>query len=102
MGSEVVGESQLERFRREDLARVRSLRIAAGLVPLLSIFAGWAPFRRQTQPALSEVDALLERYRAYLISERGLAVVTAACYADMVRPFVTSRGQRGRRVDLGG
>lgn len=45
---------------------------------------------------------MLERYRAYLISERGLAVVTAACYADMVRPFVTSRGQRGGELDLRG
>ena len=33
-------EPQLERFRREDLARVRSLRIAGGLVPLLGYLRG--------------------------------------------------------------
>ena len=35
-----VREPQLERFREEDLARVRSLRIAAGLVPLLAYLRG--------------------------------------------------------------
>jgi len=42
-------------------------------------------------PSPSTVDALLERYRAYLIAERGLEVVTTVVYADRVRPFVASR-----------
>ena len=33
-------EPELERFRREDLARVASLRIAPGLVPLLGYLRG--------------------------------------------------------------
>lgn len=47
------------------------------------------------------VPALLERYRAYLLSERGLTPGTARCYLDAIRPFVTSR-QRGEQLDLVG
>ena len=36
---------------------------------------------------------LLERYRRYLVTERGLAVTTARGYADMVRPFLAGREQ---------
>lgn len=51
--------------------------------------------------AVGPVPALLERYRAYLISERGLTPGTARCYLDAIRPFVTSR-QRGEELDLAG
>lgn len=37
------------------------------------------------------VEALLTRYRDYLLIERGLAVTTARGYVDMVRPFVEAR-----------
>lgn len=47
------------------------------------------------------MPALLERYRAYLISERGLTAGTARCYLDAIRPFVTSR-LRGDQLDLTG
>ena len=43
------------------------------------------------EPALSQVEELLGRYRGWLCSERGLAAVTARNYADMVRPFVAAR-----------
>jgi hypothetical protein len=43
-----VREPQLERFRREDLARVRSLRIAGGLVPLLAYLRGWVSSCRRS------------------------------------------------------
>ena len=51
--------------------------------------------------AVGPVPALLERYRAYLIRERGLTAGTARCYLDAIRPFVTSR-LRGDHVDLAG
>jgi site-specific recombinase XerD len=38
---------------------------------------------------------LLERYRRYLITERGLAATTARGYADMVRPFLAGREDAG-------
>lgn len=52
------------------------------------------------EPALSEVEVLLGRYRAWLCSERGLAAVTARNYADMVRPFLASRLNAAGGLDL--
>jgi integrase len=51
--------------------------------------------------AVGPVAALLERYRAYLISERGLTPGTARCYLDAIRPFVAGR-LRGEQLDLAG
>jgi integrase/recombinase XerD len=39
----------------------------------------------------SPVDVAIERYRAYLTTERGLRATTARGYIDAVRPFVRSR-----------
>jgi site-specific recombinase XerD len=54
------------------------------------------------EPALSEVDELLGCYRAWLCSERGLAVVTTRNYADVVRPFLCSRLDAAGELDLRG
>ena len=89
------------RCRPEELERFVAARRAAGytnyvtpkaLVPLLRYLRGLGvvPPARASR-SLSAVEALLERYRAYLIAERGLAAVTARRYADLVRPFVASR-----------
>ena len=51
---------------------------------------------------LSDVEDLLGRYRAWLCSERGLALVTARNYADMVRPFVAARLNAAGELDLRG
>jgi integrase/recombinase XerD len=37
------------------------------------------------------VEVLLERYRRYLVGERGLGAPTARGYVDLVRPFVAGR-----------
>jgi integrase/recombinase XerD len=49
---------------------------------------------------LSDVEELLDSYRVWLCSERGLASVTARNYADMVRPFVASRLNAAGELDL--
>ncbi|MGH3791750.1 MAG: tyrosine-type recombinase/integrase [Pseudonocardiaceae bacterium] len=36
-------------------------------------------------------EVLLERYRSYLVGERGLGLATARGYVDLVRPFVVGR-----------
>jgi site-specific recombinase XerD len=41
--------------------------------------------------AIGPVDVTLERYRQYLISERGLAATTARLYTYLVRPFVSAQ-----------
>ena len=52
-------------------------------------------------PTASPVEALLERYHAYLTGERGLAGSTAGYYVYFVRPFLTGRaGPDG--IDLAG
>ena len=97
-----VREPQLERFRREDLARVRSLRIAGGLVPLLGYLRGLGAVPAADEPALSNVELLLERSREYLLVERGVTAGTARGYIDCVRPFVSSRARGDGEVDLAG
>ena len=47
------------------------------------------------------MEELLDRYRAYLLGERGLTAGTARGYVDCVRPFVASR-VRGEELDLAG
>src|SRR6266508_4644362 len=41
--------------------------------------------------AAKPVDELLERYRRYLLGERGLAMGTVRGYVDIVRPFLAGR-----------
>jgi site-specific recombinase XerD len=43
------------------------------------------------------VEVALERYRQYLLVERGLSVITARVYVDAVRPFLAGRVSRDRR-----
>jgi integrase len=47
------------------------------------------------------VDVALERYRRYLMVERGLSVITVRVYVDAVRPFLAGRVlPDGRCLDL--
>jgi site-specific recombinase XerD len=95
-------EPELDRFRREDLARVRSLRIAGGLVPLLTYLRGLGVVPPAQQPPRSSVELLLDRYRAYLLAERGVTAGTARGYVECVRPFVFSRARENGELDLVG
>lgn len=61
---------------------------------------GVVPAAVVTEPA-TEVDVLLERYRCYLVSERGLVVAAARGYVDLVRPLLVVRAG-GEGVDLEG
>jgi integrase/recombinase XerD len=53
------------------------------------------------EPPGGPVELLLERYRRYLLGERGLGAPTARGYVDLVRPFVLARA-RTAGVDLAG
>jgi integrase/recombinase XerD len=97
-----VREPVIERFRREDLARVRSLRIAGGLAPLLAYLRGLGVVPVADEPAVSNVELLLGGYREYLLVERGLTAGTARGYIDCVRPFVSSRARGDVELDLVG
>ena len=75
-------------------------RSGKAMRPLLTYLDKFGVLPRE-EVRLGPVPALLERYRSYLISERGLTSGTAHCYLDAIRPFVTSR-LRGEELDLAG
>ena len=75
-------------------------RSGKAMRPLLTYLDKFGALPRE-EVRLGPVPALLERYRFYLISERGLTSGTARCYLDAIRPFVTSR-LRGEQLDLAG
>src|SRR6516165_2948730 len=60
------------------------------LAPLLGYLRalGVAPDAELAAPR-DRAEELLERYRCYLLGERGLQVKVARGYLDLVRPFVT-------------
>jgi len=66
------------------------------LAPLLGYLRelGVAPEAEIAVPA-TPAEALLERYRRYLLAERGLREKVARGYADSVRPFVASCAAAG-------
>jgi integrase/recombinase XerD len=65
------------------------------LVPLLGFLRRIGAAPEAPVPALAPEDALLGRYRRYLVTERGLAAETAADYAAKVRPFLAARDGHG-------
>ena len=71
------------------------------LAPLLSYLRalGVAPDAELAAPR-DRAEELLERYRCYLLGERGLQVKVARGYLDMVRPFV-ARCATGGNADPG-
>jgi integrase/recombinase XerD len=72
------------------------------LAPLLAYLrsAGAVPPEPPSAPA-APAEALLDRYRRYLLSERGVTAGTARGYADRVRPFLAGR-DAGGVLDLAG
>lgn len=71
------------------------------LAPLLGYLRGLgvAPQLVVVAPA-TPAEELVERYRGYLLVERGLQVKVARGYVDLVRPFIAGRVGAGG-VDLG-
>jgi integrase/recombinase XerD len=78
--------------------------VAGSLGPLLAYLRGLgvAPAPVVAGPD-GPVEVALERYRRYLLIERGLNVITARVYVDAVRPFLAGRARPdGLGLDLGG
>lgn len=71
------------------------------LVPLLGYLRPLGVVPLEEPAALGPVEELLDRYRRYLLVERGLSVGTARGYVDNVRPFVATR-LRGTTLELAG
>lgn len=92
-------EPELERFRREHLARVASVR-GAGLTVVLGHLRELGVVPAAELPMVTAADELLEQYRRYLTVERGLTAGTTHGYVDIVRPFVESRVTTTGEVEL--
>jgi len=87
---EIVDEYLAAR-RGAGYVNYRSVR---AMRPLLDYLEPLCVLPQLAQVALGPVDALLERYRGYLILERGLTAATARGYLDSVRPFVAGRARQ--------
>lgn len=61
------------------------------LAPLIGHLRGLGFALSAPKAALSPTEALLARYRRYLVDTRSVATTTARGYLDMVRPFVATR-----------
>ncbi|WP_204805605.1 tyrosine-type recombinase/integrase [Mycobacterium riyadhense] len=70
------------------------------LAPLLTYLRGLGVLPPVSAPgAVDPVDALLARYRAFLLGERGTSLVTARLYAHLTRPLLKTR-LRGGELEL--
>jgi len=72
------------------------------LGPLLGYLHGIGVAPVAVERSWTAVDALLERYRAYLLCERGLTAGTARGYVDAVRPFLAGRVGAAGELELWG
>jgi len=70
------------------------------LTPLIEYLrgVGVTPVEPDAEPG-GAVEALLARYRGYLVGERGLSAATAALYVHLTRPLLASR-MAGGELDL--
>ena len=90
-GLSVAGLTELtaERFVAARRARVgRLFRSRQALEPIVGYLRGLGVAPAPTPIVLSVVEALLERYRRYLLVERVLTVESARVYVTAIRPFV--------------
>jgi len=69
-------------------AGYRTFRSHGALGPLLSYLRGAGAAPARPPVAVSTVDARVERFRSYLLAERGLRPNVAGFYVTSVRPFV--------------
>lgn len=85
-----------EFFAARRTAGYTNYRTAKALQPLLGFLRTLGVIGPAVVTERTPVEALLERYRGYLIGERGLTCATARGYMDAVRSFVASRDIDGK------
>lgn len=93
-----VLDGYLAERREAGYVNYRSMK---ALAPLLGHLAALGVLPTMPPVELDPVAAMLERYRRFLVVERGLTAPTARSYVDAVRPFLINRaGPAG--LDLAG
>jgi integrase/recombinase XerD len=92
------GSVEIERFRSDRRAAgYRRQCSARALVPLVTHLRelGAVPPPASAPPPVGPVEELLERYRLYLIRERGFGDEAAPRYARVMRPFLDGLASHG-------
>lgn len=81
---------------RKSLGR-SAFRSVKALGPLMGYLRGLSVVPEPSAPAgpRGPVESLVEKYRRYLLSERGVTVKTARDYVEAVRPFVAGLVDKG-------
>jgi site-specific recombinase XerD len=102
IGLDGLTASVIERYLQERRAAgYRQYRSPKALRRLVSYLAPLNVLPVEVPSAPGAVETLLDRYREYLLGERGLTEGTVRGYVDCVRPFVATR-LRGEILDLAG
>lgn len=94
--------AQVDRFMADRRAAgVRKLKTRQALGPILGYLRGLGLVPAAEIPLEDDpARKILNRYRQFLTTERGLASVTALRYVDCLRPFMDQRTAKGY-LDLG-
>jgi integrase/recombinase XerD len=95
--------AQVDRFMADRRAAgVRKLKTRKALGPILGYLRGLGLVPAAETPVEDDpAQIILNRFRQFLITERGLATVTADRYIDCLRPFLDRRMTAGE-LNLGG
>lgn len=103
LGPDALTGEVVERFlAARRAAGYTSYLTAKALAPLLGYLRELGVVPPDRMAVLSGAEALLDCFGINLVSERGLAAVTARGYVDMVRAFVMAREDDEGAVDLWG
>jgi integrase/recombinase XerD len=78
----------------------RPYRSLAGVSTLVDYLCGLGLITKAAAGAVSPVEDLLERYRSYLLEERGLVDSTVRTYISAVRPLLERRVGAGGMLEL--
>jgi integrase/recombinase XerD len=99
----VLSSTRVEQFVAwRCAAGYRHFRSSRGLVPLLGYLRGLGVAPEPVgPPADGPIDLLVERYRAYLFDERGLAAGTVRYYERVAWLFLAQISTPGGELDLG-
>jgi site-specific recombinase XerD len=100
LGAAALTSPVVDAFLVARRACYRTLRSPKAMEPVLSFLRhlGVAP-AVTADPVSAPVDVLVERFRSYLLAERGLTIAAARGYVDLIRPFVAGCA-RATGVDL--
>jgi integrase len=87
---------RVEQFLRVRRAGYRHFRSSRGLAPLLAYLRALGVLAEPAAPVAERpLDLLVERYRGYLLGERGLAVGTLRYYERVARLFLSAVSREG-------